>query len=160
LEIRKLIAVLNCNIDNKGFHQLNTQYTKWNLFYKKEHFSDFIFYNYQHRILNINHIKRKFQNQQIVYGLNLKYNISLGVGLDYIGREYNKVGGLVYASKWFSKGKINSLLSFSLFNNQINYKAEVNKNFKFLLKRNISIGIAFEEFMNYNDLYFNIKFLL
>jgi len=156
-------AALQYNFDNDGFHHLNVQFAKWNIFYKKTNFSNFIAYNYQNRILNIDDTKSKFENHQIKYGLNLKHNIGIGLGLDYLSRGYNKIGGHIYAYKWFSKPNLSTTLTTSIFDNQINYKAELFKSFdfnsKFTINR-ISLGIAYEDFMNYKDFYFSVRVLL
>lgn len=156
-------VALQYNFDNDGFHNLNFQTSKWNIFYNKSNFSDFIAYNYQNRTLNIDDTKNKFENHQIKYGLNLKNNIGVGLGLDYLSRRYNKIGGHIYAYKWFSKPNISTTLTTSIFDNQLNYKAEIfksiNFNSKFPINR-ISLGIAYEDFMNYKDLYFNLRVLL
>ena len=150
---------LQYNFDNDGFHHLNVQYVKWNMLCKTTNISDFLAYNYQNRLLNFNDTKNKFENHQIKYGLYLKNRIGLGIGFDYISREYNKIGGHLYAYKWFSKPNLSTTLTTSVFNNQINYKAELSKSFEFNSEspiRRISVGIAYEDFMNYKDLYFNI----
>lgn len=154
---------LQYNFDSDGFHHLNVQFAKWNIFYKKTNFSDFIAYNYQNRILNIDDIKNKFENHQIKYGLNLKHNFGVGLGLDYISRGFNKIGGHLYANKWFSKPNLSTTLTASIFENQINYKAEIFKSFNFNYKfpiHRISLGIAYEDFMNYKDFYFSVRVLL
>src|SRR5690606_11411553 len=56
------------NYDNNGFHHQNLQLAKWNIFHKNSNLSDFIAYNYQNRILDINDSKNKFENHQIKYG--------------------------------------------------------------------------------------------
>lgn len=148
---------LQYNFDNNGFHHLNLQIAKWYIFHKKSDFSDYIAYNYQNRMLNINETKIKFENHQIKYGLNLKKNLGIGIGLDYISRDYDKIGGHFYANKWFSKPNISTAFSTSIFNSQINYKAEIFKSINFNYRstvRSISFGIAHEDFMEYKDLYF------
>lgn len=156
-------VVLQYNFDDEGLHHLNVQYVKWNMFYKKRNISDFVAYNYQNRLLNYDNTKNKFENHQIKYGFNLKNHIGLGIGFDFISREYNKIGAHLYAYKWFSKPNISTTLTTSLFDNQINYKAELFKSFNFNSKfpmHRISLGIAYEDFMNYKDLYFSIRMLL
>ncbi|MFK7971077.1 MAG: hypothetical protein AB8F95_11955 [Bacteroidia bacterium] len=153
-------ASLQYNFDNNGFHHLNLRLAKSNIFYKKSNLSDFISYSYQDRIVNINDIKNKFENHQIKYGLNLKKDLSIGVGLDYLSRNYDKIGGHFYASKWFPKTKMSTNISTSIFNNRINYKAEIFKSFFFNTEfpvSNISFGLAYENFMEYKDLYFSIR---
>ena len=154
---------LQYNFNNEGFHHLNLQLAKWNIFYKNSNLSDYLAYNYQNRILNIDNTKNKFENHQIKYGLNLKKNIGIGIGLDYLSRNHEKIGGHLFVNKWFSKPNIITTLSTSIFESQINYKAEifksVNFNHKFIINR-ISIGIAYENFMNYKDLYFNVRILI
>lgn len=154
---------LQYNFNDEGFHHLNLQLAKWNIFYKNSNLSDYLAYNYQNRILNIDNTKNKFENHQIKYGLNLKKNIGIGIGLDYLSRNYEKIGGQLFVNKWFSKSNISTTLSTSIFENQINYKTEifksVNLNHRFIINR-ISIGIAYENFMNYKDLYFNVRILI
>ncbi len=154
---------LQYNFNSEGFHHLNLQLAKWNIFYKNSNLSDYLTYNYQNRILNIDNTKNKFENHQIKYGLDLKKNIGIGIGLDYLIRNYEKIGGQLFINKWFSKSNISTTISTSIFENQINYKTEifksVNINNRFIIKR-ISIGIAYENFMNYKDLYFNIRILI
>ncbi len=151
---------LQYNFDTNGFHHLNLQLAKSNIFYKNSNLSDFIGYNYQNRTLNIDNKKSKFENHQIKYGLNLKKNVGFGIGLDYLNRNDDAIGGYLYAFKWFSKPNISAIVNTSVFENQINYKAEIFKAFNFNYKfpiHNISIGIAYENFMNYKDVYFNIR---
>jgi hypothetical protein len=154
---------LQYNFDNNGFHHLNYRIAKWNIFYKKSGLSDFIAYNYQNRNVNIDDTRNKFENHQIKYGLNLKKNLSLGVGLDYLTRNNNIIGGHFYASKWLSKLKISTTFETSVFENQINYKTEIfkdiNFNNEFLVNR-ISFGIGYEDFIDYKDLYFNFRILI
>lgn len=157
-------VALQYNFDNDGFHHLNFQTSKWNLFYNKSNLSDFIEYNYQNRMLNIDDTKNNFENHQIKYGLiNLKNNTGIGLGVDYISRGYKKVGGLLYGYKGFSKLDMSTILTISIFDNQINYKAEILKSFNFNSKSPIkrtSLGIAYEDFINYKDLYFSVRVLL
>lgn len=156
-------VALQYNFDNEGYHHLNVQFAKWNIFYKKTNLSDFISYNYQNRVLNIDDTKNKFENHQVKYGLNLKNNIGIGLGLDYINRGDNKIGAHLYANKWFSKTNLSTTLTASIFENQINYKAEIFKSFNFNSKfpiRRFDIGIAYEDFMQYKDLYFSVRAFL
>ena len=153
-------ASLQYNFDNNDYHHLNLQTAKWNLFYKKSTVSDFIIYNYQNRRIIMDDVKNKFENHQIKYGFNLKNNMGFGVGLDFLSRDYKKVGAHFYASKWFSKPNLSTVLSASIFDNQINYKAELFKSFNFnnqLPIKRISLGLVYEDFMNYKDLYFSIR---
>lgn len=153
-------ASFQYNFDNNGFHHLNLQIAKWNIFHKNSSLSDYITYNYQNRFLNINDAKNEFENHQFKYGLNLKKNLGIGFGLDYLSRDYDKIGSLLYASKWFSNPKISTTFSTSLFNNRINYKAEIFKDINFnntFLVNRISFGIAYEDFMEYKDLYFSFR---
>lgn len=156
-------VALQYNFDDDGFHHLNFQYVKWNMFYKTRNISDFVAYNYQNRLLNFDNTKNKFENHQLKYGLNLKNHIGLGIGFDFISREDNKIGGHLYAYKWFSKLNISTTLTTSIFDNQINYKAELFKSFNFNSNfpiHRISLGIAYEDYMNYKDLYFVLRMLL
>ncbi|WP_053992882.1 hypothetical protein [Mangrovimonas sp. TPBH4] len=156
-------ASIQYNFDNNGFHHLNLHIAKWNIFHKDSNLSDFVAYNYQNRILDINDTKNKFENHQVKYGLNLKKNLGIGAGLDYLSRDYDKIGGYLYATKWFSKANISATISTSLFNNRINYKTKIFKaidfNNRFIINR-ISFGIAYEEFMEYKDLYFSFIILI
>lgn len=156
-------ASFQYNFDNNGFHHLNLQIAKWNIFHENSSLSDYIVYNYQNRILDLNDLKNEFENHQFKYGLNLKKNWSIGLGFDYLSRNYDKMGGLLYASKWFSKPKISTRFSTSMFNHQINYKAEIfkdiNFNNRFFINR-VSFGIAYEDFMKYKDLYFSFRVLI
>ncbi|SFC03006.1 hypothetical protein SAMN04487907_1022 [Zunongwangia mangrovi] len=156
-------ASLQYNFDNNGFHHLNLQMAKWNIFHKSSSLSDYIAYNYQNRILNLNDLKNEFENHQLKYGLNLKKNFSIGLGLDYLSKDYDKFGGLLYAHKWFSKPKISTTLSTSVFDNRFNYKAQIFKDINFnsrFLVNSISFGIAYEDFMKYRDLYFSLKVMI
>ncbi|MCT8341266.1 hypothetical protein MG296_14460 [Flavobacteriaceae bacterium TK19130] len=156
-------ATLQYNFDNNGFHHLNLQIAKWKVFYKKSSLSDYIAYNYQNRIVDLKDLKYEFENHQLKYGLNLKKNLSIGLGLDYLSRNYNKFGGLLYTNKWFPKPKISTTFSTSIFDNRINYKAEIfkflNFNSRFLVNR-ISFGLAYEDFMEYRDLYFSLRVMI
>lgn len=151
---------LQYNFDNNNFYHLNFMVSKWNILHKDSEFSDFIAYNYQNRKLNIDNPNNKFQNHQIKYGLNLKNNFGIGTGVDYLINNYNKIGGHFYAFKYFSKPSISTVLITSIFNDRINYKAQIFKSFypsqSFLVRR-VTLGLAYENFMNYKDVYFNVQ---
>jgi len=153
---------LQYNFASNGFQHLNFQTWKWNIFYKKSNFSDFIAYNYQNRKLDFHRTANEFQTHQTKYGLNLKNNFGVGIGLDYLINGYDKIGGHLYASKWFSKLNVSTVASSSIFDNQINYKTEIIKSFNLnseLTIRRISLGLAYEDFMDYKDLYFSVRLL-
>lgn len=155
-------AMLQYNFDNGDFHHLNLQTSKWNLFYKKPGFYDFIAYNYQNRKVKINEEIKSFQNHQFKYGLNFEKKFGLGIGLDFLTGEEEKVGGHFYANKFFSKSNISTVLTSTLFKGQINYKAEVFKSLNFNKSsqvRRTAIGLSFEDFINYKDLYFSVRFI-
>lgn len=154
---------LQYNFDNSGFHHLNIQFAKGRVLYKTTNISDFVAYSYQNRLLNFDDVKNKFENHQIKYGLHLKNHISLGVGLDFLSREYNKLGSHLYAYKWLFEPSISATLSISMFDSQINYKAELFKSFYLNPGFSIdsfSLGLAYEDFMDYKDLYFSIRMSL
>jgi hypothetical protein len=159
MKVNSSIA-LQYNFDKNGFEHLNFQTSKWNVFYKKSNLSDFIVYNYQSRKLDIDNANNRFQNYQIKYGLNLKNNFGIGAGLDYLINENEKIGGHIYAFKWFSNLNVSTVLTSSIFDNQINYKAEIlksiNLNSKPLVRR-ITLGLAYEDFMDYKDLYVRVQ---
>jgi len=153
---------LQYNFASNGFQHLNFQTWKWNIFYKKSNFSDFIAYNYQNRKLDFHRTANEFQTHQTKYGLNLENNFGVGIGLDYLINGYDKIGGHLYASKWFSKLNVSTVASSSIFDNQINYKTEIIKSFNLnseLTIRRISLGLAYEDFMDYKDLYFSVRLL-
>lgn len=152
---------LRYNFNRNGFHDLNVEISKWSLFYRNSNLSDFIVYNYQNKKLDIDGIG-KFQDHQIRYGLNLKNNFSVGTGLDYLVNGNEKIGGHLYAVKWFSSLNTSTAITSSIFDNQINYKAEILKSFNLdrkLLIRQITLAFAYEDFMDYKDLYFGVQFL-
>lgn len=151
--------VFQYNFDNSGFYHLMIQASKWHIFHKESTMNDYIAYNYQQRKLNINNEVEEFQNHQIKYGLNLKKNFGIGGGVDLLTRNHQKIGGHLYLNKWFSEPNISAVLSTSVFNTQINYKAQVFKSFKGIRKLAINrftFGLAYESFMKYDDLYFNV----
>jgi len=154
---------LQYNFDNSGLHHLHFQAAKWDIFYGGPNFYDFVIYNYQNRKLNIDDGSNKFENHQIAYGFNLKNNFGVGAGLDYLKNDDEQVGGHLYASKWFSKLKVSTVLTSSLFGNQLNYKAEIHKPFYLnqrSLIRQISLRLAYEKFLGYKDFYFGCQFTL
>lgn len=153
-------AALQYNFNDNKLYHFNFLISKWNILHKESQFYDFVAYNYQNRKLDIEKPNKRFQNHQIKYGLNLKNNFSVGTGLDYLINSYEKIGGHLYASKYFSKPSINVLLASSIFNDQINYKAQILKSFNLnqdLATHRITLGLAYEEFMHYEDIYFNVQ---
>lgn len=150
-------VALQYNFNANGFQHLNFQLAKWPIFFEKTNLSDFIGYNYQNRLLNINSEKRRFENHQIKYGLNTKSNIGIGAGIDYLARTFNQIGAHLFADKWFPKPKISTSFSTSIFNEQINYKTEIFKTINSLPVRRLDIGLTYESFMKYRDLYFSVR---
>ena len=98
-----------------------------------------------------------------MYGLQLRNNFNVGGGIDYL-RNVGNVGAIyLSASKWFTKPNINTGLSASLFEGQTNYKIDLSKsiyfNTRFFVK-GLSLGVSYEDFMRYTDVYFNLALLL
>lgn len=152
-------ASIQYSFDTNGFYHLSLRASKSVLFFKEEKLRDYLFYSYQDRKLKIDKLNNQFQNHQFLYGLYLHNKIEIGVGLDYLKGTNEKVGTLLYASKWFSKPKISTTVSSSIFDNQINYKVDLDRSFNLGDRSpigNISVGLGYEDFMNYKDLYFRI----
>lgn len=150
------------NFDNYGYHHLNFHASNWNIFYEKSNLNDFVSYNYQNRKINIVGESR-YQNHQFKYGINIKNHLGIGMGLDYLNAHNERIGGHVYIFKSLSKPNISAVLTSSFFHNYVNYKAEIFKSINFnnsLLVRNVSLGIAYEDFFYYKDLYFTIRILI
>lgn len=145
--------------DTNGFYHLKLRASKSVLFLKEEKLRDFAFYSYQNRKLNIKSINNHFQNHQFLYGLYFD-NFGIGSGIDYLRQtNFNKTGLLLYASKYFQKLNLSTTASTSIFNDKINYKIDLERNFKLGDKSpidNISLGLGYEDFMNYKDIYFMI----
>lgn len=152
-------ASIQYNFDTNGHYHLWSQFAKWNIFIKKSNFYDYIAYNYQSRNVDINTVKNKFENHQFNYGLNLKNYFSLGVGVDYLSNLNHLIGGNFRLYKWFSKPGFSVALTTSIFENQFNYKTEIFKSFE-LNNKSISLSLAYEDFMNYKDLYLSLRILL
>lgn len=153
-------GLVQYNFDITGFYHLKLSVSKSVLFIKEVKLRDFTFYGYQNRKLNIKSINNHFKNHQFLYGLYFDNKIEIGVGLDYLNGTTGKVGTLLYASKWFSKPKISATIYSSIFtNSQINYKVNLERGFNLGNRSpisNISIGLGYEDFMNYKDVYFMI----
>ncbi|AYL95177.1 hypothetical protein HYN43_007660 [Mucilaginibacter celer] len=156
-------AALQYNFDDNKFYHLNFLVSKWNILKIKSQFSDFIAYNYQNRRLNIDKTNNKFQNHQIEYGLNLKNNFSMRTGLDYLINNDEKPGFFLYGSKFFPKINTSVVLVSSVFSNRINYKAQILKLFNLnqnLATNRFALGLTYEDFMRYKDVYVNLQISL
>lgn len=153
-------ASFHYNFDNDGFHHLNLQLWKGTLFFRDSNFSDFVAYTYQDRSLKVESSKRKVENHQLMYGFNLKNDLGLGAGIDYVSRSYDKTGVHLYASKWYAKPGLGMTVTASIFDHRTNYKAKITKSFYFGSRFPVNgthVGLAFEDFMNYKDLYFSLS---
>lgn len=152
-------GLVQYNFDSNGFYHLKFRASKSVLFIKEEKLRDFVSYSYQNRKLNIKSVNNYLQNHQFLYGLYFD-NFGIGSGIDYLKQQlFNKTGLLLYASKYFQKPNISTTVYSSIFNNQINYKIDLERNFKLgdrLPIDNISLGLGYEDFMNYKDIYFMI----
>ncbi|TSJ38901.1 hypothetical protein FO440_20595 [Mucilaginibacter corticis] len=158
-QVNSAIA-LQYNFKNDKFYHLNFALYKWNILSKDSQFSDFIAYNYQDRKIDIENPNNEFKNHQIKYGLNLKNNFSIGAGVDYLLNGDEKIGTHLYASKYFPKLYISTIFTSSVFNDQINYKAQIFKSFylnQHFFIRSVALGLAYENFMHYKDLSFNFQ---
>ncbi len=156
-------ASLQYNFNKNGFYHLNAALAKAKILYDKATLSDYIAYRYQKRKINIRNANEKFENHQLMYGLQLRNNFNVGGGIDYL-RNVGNVGAIyLSASKWFTKPNINTGLSASLFEGQTNYKIDLSKsiyfNTRFFVK-GLSLGVSYEDFMRYTDVYFNLALLL
>jgi hypothetical protein len=142
---------------------LNTALAKGKIFYEKTNLTDYIAYSYQKRKFNIENTTKKFENHQLMYGLQLKNNFKVGGGIDYLRKEDNLSGIYLSASKGFTKPNMNAGISASLFEGRTNYKIDLSKfvyfNSRFFAK-GLSVGVSYEDFMRYRDVYFNIALSL
>jgi len=151
-------GLVQYNFDTNGFYHLSLRASKSVLFFKEKKLRDFIFYNYQNRKIDIKAINDYFQNHHFLYGLRFE-NFGIGTGFDYLKNKNNKVGMLIYVSKYFQELNLSTMTSSSIFNNQINYKIDLERNFNLgdrLPIDNISVGLGYEDFMKYKDVYFVI----
>ncbi|WP_293946982.1 MULTISPECIES: hypothetical protein [unclassified Sphingobacterium] len=156
-------ASLQYNFSTNRFYHLNTALAKGKIFYEKANLTDYIAYSYQKRKINIENATKKFENHQLMYGLQLKNNFKVGGGIDYLRKEDNLSGIYLSASKGFTKPNMNAGISTSLFEGRTNYKIDLSKfvyfNSRFFAK-GLSVGVSYEDFMRYRDVYFNIALLL
>ncbi|WP_286862882.1 MULTISPECIES: hypothetical protein [Sphingobacterium] len=156
-------ASLQYNFSTNRFYHLNTALAKGKIFYEKANLTDYIAYSYQKRKINVENVTKKFENHQLMYGLQLKNNFKVGGGIDYLRKEDNLSGIYLSASKGFTNPNINTGISASLFEGQTNYKIDLSKfiyfNSRFFAK-GLSVGLSYEDFMRYRDVYFNLVLLL
>jgi hypothetical protein len=156
-------ASLQYNFSTNRFYHLNTALAKGKIFYEKTNLTDYIAYSYQKRKFNIENTTKKFENHQLMYGLQLKNNFKVGGGIDYLRKEDNLSGIYLSASKGFTKPNMNAGISASLFEGRTNYKIDLSKfvyfNSRFFAK-GLSVGVSYEDFMRYRDVYFNIALSL
>ncbi|SEH95309.1 hypothetical protein SAMN02927937_02348 [Paenimyroides aquimaris] len=152
-------GLVQYNFDSNGFYYLSLRASKSVLFFKEEKLRDFAFYSYQNRKLNIKSINSHLQNHQFLYGLYFD-NFGVGAGFDYLKEKtIDKTGILIYADRYFKKLNLSTTIYSSIFNNQINYKIDIERNFNLGDRSpidNISLGLGYEDFMNYKDVYFMI----
>ncbi len=129
---------------------------KSNLFFNKTNsVHDFLVYQYRKRELEFPASGNSFDNHQFYYGLSLKNNLNLAFGIDYLLEENKTFGGILYASKWINRPKINILGKTSIFESHVDYQLGISKLFIFNSSFPIggsSIGFNFERFKAYNDL--------
>ncbi|WP_433902727.1 hypothetical protein [Sphingobacterium puteale] len=156
-------ASLQYNFSRNGFYHLNTALAKSKIFYDKANLTDYIVYRYQKRKINIRNANEKFENHQLVYRLQLRNNFNVGAGIDYLRNEGNVSAIYLSASKGLTKLNINTAISASFFEGQTNYKIDLSKsiyfNSRFFVK-GLSLGVSYEDFMRYRDMYFNLALLL
>jgi len=158
-----LAASMQYNFSTNGFYQVNVALAKGKIFYEKTNLTDYIVYNYQKRRINITKANNKFENHRLMYGLQLKNNFKVGGGIDYLRKEDNASAVYLSASKGFTKTNINTGISVSLFGGQTNYKIDLSKSIYFnsrFFAKGLSLGVIYEDFMRYRDVYFNIALLL
>lgn len=152
-------GLVQYNFDTNGFYHFKFQASKTELFIKEEKLRDFVSYIYQNRKINIEPINNNFKNHQFLYGLYFD-NFGIGSGIDYLKQpHFNKTGLLLYAFKYFQKLNLNTTASSSIFNNQINYNIHLERNFNLGNRspiKNVFLGLGYEDFMNYKDVYFSI----
>lgn len=152
-------GLVQYNFDTNGFYHFKFQASKTELFIKEEKLRDFVSYIYQNRKIDIEPINNHFKNHQFLYGLYFD-NFGIGSGIDYLKQShFNKTGLLLYAYKYFQKLNLSTTASSSIFDNQINYKIDLERNLnlgdRFPIK-NVSLGLGYEDFMNYKDVYFMV----
>jgi len=158
-----LEASLQYNFSTHGFYHLNTVLAKGKIFHEKTNLTDYITYRYQKRKINMKNASDKFENHQLMYGLQLKNNFKVGGGIDYLRNEDNESAIYLFASKGFTQPNINTAISASLFEGQTNYKIDLSKSIYFnsrFFAKGLSLGVSYENFMRYRDVYFNLALLL
>lgn len=149
------------NFDNDNHYHLNFGLSKWDIFIKKKEIYDFISYSYQNRKLSIEHQKNEFENHQIKYGVKVNgYGIASGIDI-VSGNKKNAIH--LNFSKWFSNQSLSTNLSTSFFNEAFNYRFNVNKYLNLLngnIINGVNVGISYEQFFNYRDIYFDLSISL
>lgn len=146
--------------DGKDSKYLNLQASKWNIIFRENNFSDFAAYNFQYRNIPDERIF-DYKNHQFRYGLHIGKTIGLGGGIDFLEGNHQKLAPLFYATKNFNKVGISTNLKTSFFENSTNLRINASKSFYFhktLPFHSILIGMAYEDYFNYKDLYLSLEF--
>ena len=150
-------------LDRNGNYDLGLYAAKSNLFIKNSKINDFLGYEYQNRKFDFVNSNIVFQNHQFNYGISIKNIINISAGIDYLVDGKNNIGGIISVSKWFSKPNINTIMTSTIFENEIDYKIGISKtihlNDRFII-RSASVGLYFENFKKYNDLNASLTFWL
>jgi hypothetical protein len=151
-------------LNNQGNYNFSAIIGKSRMFFRKNaELNDFLTYNYRQRKLNFINDSIEYQNHKIFYGLTIKNNFAVAAGVDYFKDGGKELGGLMYSSYWFSKAKLNISGMTSIFKNHIDYIIGLSRSFLFRQKyliKSASIGLNYEEFLNYSDLNLSVSISL
>jgi len=147
--------------DNDNSSDLEVTFGKGNILIHKRKLKDFLNYSFRNRKLTFIDSINSFHNHQFYYGLSLKNNFDFAVGIDYLIQEQEKIGGIIYVSKWFTKPRLDFMIKTSIFNNEIDYKLGLARSFslnRVPILNSMSIGLYYENFKDFNDLCLTLKF--
>jgi hypothetical protein len=156
------IGMVKTNIGIKAEHQFDTHGNydfsavihKGNLFFNKPEKTikgDVLWYNYRIRSLDFVDENTVFQNHKLIYHIDLKKIVTIGLGGDYSQGNDNKTGSIVSAQRSLGKSGIVLTGDVSIFNNRLDYRARVERVFSIKQKFYFITGAQYEKFMNYGD---------
>jgi len=146
--------------DNDNSSDLEVTFGKGNILLHKKKSRDFFTYSFRNRNLTFIDSVNTFQNHQFYYGLSLKNNFDFAAGIDYLVQGHEKIGGIIYASKWFSKPRLDFMIKTSIFSDELDYKIGLSRSFslnRVPILNSASIGLYYESFKDYNDLCLTLK---
>ncbi len=133
--------------------------TKYDLFSNKYSLvSESLNYRYRYRVFSFEDYSGVSQNHKFLYGLTAVNRLTLAAGVDFLSQNETERGLILQLKTNSKRNKFRTHFMASFFQTHVDYRVGIDKAIKIGDKNILVLGLAYENFYGFRDLYFSTSY--